>query len=185
MARSSEQPPKKKHTNKPRQPPVIELSDADRESCALEAEQKAEIHLKEALSIAEIGKAPNATVHSAYYAMHFCAIAALYRAGGVGKRKDVPASHEHVIQHYIRLAEGLDDPFLKTSGALLNRARDDRVRADYYVGTDQTMTFGLGGANREEAVEAAAVAARFVQAWTTLWGDADPNRRRRSPPRDR
>lgn len=81
MARGSKQPAKKKHANKPRPEPIIELSESDREFSATEAEQKAEIHLREAVNIAEWGNAPNAALHSAYYAMHFCAVAALYRAG--------------------------------------------------------------------------------------------------------
>lgn len=52
-----------------------------------------------------------AGIRSAYYAMHFIAVAALFRTGGVGKRKDVPESHEHVSEHYGRLAETLPPPF--------------------------------------------------------------------------
>jgi hypothetical protein len=183
MARGSKHPPKKKYVNKARQAPVIEHSDSEREFSANEAEQKAAIHLREAISIAEWGNAPNAALHSAYYSMHFCAVAAIYRSGGVGKRKDVPESHEHVIQHYIVLAESLDDEFLKTSGTLLNRARDDRMRADYFVGADQGRNFGLQGASREEASEAAEVAARFLKAWTDKWTDVYPHRILRPVPR--
>lgn len=185
MSRGSMQPPKKKRENKARQAPVSELSDADKEFFANEAEQKAVIHLGEAVSVAEWGKAPNAALHSAYYSMHFCAVAALYRAGGVGKRKAVPASHEHVIQHYILLTESHGDEFLKTSGILLNRARDDRMRADYFVGADQERGFGVQGARREEASEAAEVAKRFLKAWTDIWDNVHPHRVPRPIPRGR
>ena len=87
-----------------------------RSSQAEEAEAKAAIHLGEALAMSSWGGAPNACIHSAYYAMYFIAVAALLRAGGVGKRKDVPESHEHVIQHYAKLAETLPDPYKKVAG---------------------------------------------------------------------
>lgn len=166
MARGHKQVPKKKHVNKERQAPIVVLSELDRTFFAYEAEQKAKIHLNEAMAIAAWGKAPNAAFHSAYYSMYFCAIAALYRSGGVGKSKGVPGSHEHVIQHYILLAESIDDDFIKTSGTLLNRARDERIRADYFVGVDQEVGFGVQGESSGEASEAAEVAARFLQAWT-------------------
>jgi uncharacterized protein (UPF0332 family) len=75
--------------------------------------QKAVTHLEEAERLAQWGGAPNACVHSAYYAMHHCAAAAILASGGVGKRKDVPQSHEHVIQHF--------GGFLGESGKVLSR----------------------------------------------------------------
>ena len=176
MARGSKQPAKKKHVNKGRKVPVVELAEYERDFRADEAEQKAVIHLSEAIGIAQWGNAPYAAHHSAYYSMHFCAVAALYRSGGVGKRKDVPESHEHILQHYSILVESLDEEFLKESGILLNRARDDRMRADYFVGVDQKIGFGLQGANRDEAREAAEVAAQFLKAWTNKWDAVSPRR---------
>lgn len=87
-----------------------------------------------------------------------------------------------MIQHYISLAESINDEFLNMSGTLLNRARDDRMRADYFVGVDREGKFGLRGASREEAVEAAEIAARFLRAWTERWTDVDPPRIVRSAP---
>lgn len=179
MARGAKQPPKKKHTTKERSVPVVALSDAEREFFADEAEQKAEIHLGEAQAIANWGNAPNAGLHSAYYSMHFCAVAALYRAGGIGKRKDVPQSHEHVLRHYILMSETVEDPFIRQSGMLLNRARDDRMRADYFIGSDQTINSGIQGASPEEATEAAELAVKFLQAWQDEWNRALPSRLRR------
>jgi uncharacterized protein (UPF0332 family) len=75
----------------------VPLSDTERAIKAKQEFEKAMIHLTEAEDIAEWGGAPNACVHSAYYAMYHCATAALLAAGGVGKRRDVPQSHEHVI----------------------------------------------------------------------------------------
>ena len=106
MARGARQPPKKKHTTKERNVPLAALSDAEREFFADEAEQKAEIHLGKAQSIASWGNAPNAGLHSAYYAMHFCAVAAHYRAGEIGKRKNVPQSHVHVLRRYVDQENG-------------------------------------------------------------------------------
>jgi len=87
MARGVKQPPKKKHANKERPAPVAALSELEREFFADEAEQKAAIHLSEAIGIANWGSAPNAALHSAYYSTHFCAVAALYRNGGSENRK--------------------------------------------------------------------------------------------------
>ena len=165
MARGIRQPAKKKHFNKPRLVAVTPLSDLEREFRAAEAKQKAKIHLEEAVAIAAWGKAPNAAIHSAYYAMHFCAVAALYRAGGVGKLKAVPESHEHVIKHYIQMAEAIDDEYLKDSGMELNRLRDDRMRADYFIAVDQEEGSGITGASPEEANEAANAAELFLEAW--------------------
>jgi hypothetical protein len=68
--RGKKHPPKKKHANKPRPAPVVPLSDGDRSSKAQEEFEKAMIHLIEAERLAEWGRAPNACIHSAYYAMH-------------------------------------------------------------------------------------------------------------------
>ena len=123
-------PPRKRHANRPRPAPVVPLSDLERAIKAQQEFEKAMIHLIEAERIAQWGGAPNACVHSAYYAMHHCAAAAILAAGGVGKRGDVPQSHEHVIQHYGNLVA--DEPgFLGQSGMVLSRARTDRMVADY------------------------------------------------------
>jgi hypothetical protein len=78
--------PKKKHANRPRAAPVVPLSELERGIKAQQEFEKAMIHLIEAERIAKWGSAPNACVHSAYYAMHHCASAAILAAGGVGKR---------------------------------------------------------------------------------------------------
>src|SRR3982074_146006 len=85
-------PPKQKHVTKPRPAAVAPLSDSDRSIKARAEFEKAMIHLIEAERLAEWGNAPNACIHSAYYAMHHCASAAILAAGGVGKRRDVPKS---------------------------------------------------------------------------------------------
>lgn len=142
-----------------------------------EAEQKSSIHLHEAVAIATWGGAPNAAIHSAYYAMHFCAVAALYRAGGVGRRGDVPQSHEHVLLHYIKLTETNDHPFIRESGRLLNRARDDRMRADYFVGMSGQGRSELQGASTDEATEMAELANQLLSAWRERWNERQSNRR--------
>jgi len=58
-------PPKKKHVNKPRTPPVVPMSDSERSIKAQEEFEKAMFHLIEAERLAEWGNAPNACVHSA------------------------------------------------------------------------------------------------------------------------
>src|SRR2546430_9436904 len=123
-------PPKKKHPNKPRPPAIVPISDIDRSVKAQQEFEKAMTHLIEAERLAEWGRAPNACIHSAYFAMHHCASAAILAAGGVGKHRDAPKSHEHVIEHYGKLvaAEAGD---LGQSGMILSRARTDRMVADY------------------------------------------------------
>ena len=103
MSPRKKHPPKKKHSNRPRPLPVQPLSDHDRSVRGQEEFNKACIHLSEAEKLAEFGQTPNACIHSAYYAMHHAAAAALYASGGVGPRRDVPKSHEHVIEHFGKL----------------------------------------------------------------------------------
>lgn len=130
-------PPKKKHANRARPIPVAPLTDEER-GCRAKGEfRKALVHLAEAQKLAAWGEAPNACVHSAYYAMHHCAVAALLAAGGVGKAKDVPRSHEHVIEHFGKLVER-ETGTLAGAGRLLGRARTDRVDADYGLLTTST-----------------------------------------------
>lgn len=123
-------PPKKKHANRPRPAPVSPLTDEERRERAKAEFRKALVHLSEAEKLSAWGEAPYACVHSAYYAMHHCAVAALLAAGGVGKAKDVPRSHEHVIEHFGKLVAG-ESGSLAGTARLLGRARTDRVDADY------------------------------------------------------
>jgi hypothetical protein len=90
-------PQKKKRANRPRRDAIVLLSELDRKIKAQQEFGKAMIHLIEAERMAEWGNAPNTCAHSAYYAMHHCAAAAILAAGGVGKRRDAPQSHEHIV----------------------------------------------------------------------------------------
>jgi uncharacterized protein (UPF0332 family) len=158
--RGKTHPLKKKHTNKPRPPAAVPLSSLERKIKAEQEFEKAMIHLLEAEQLAAWGNAPNACVHSAYYAMHHCASAAILAAGGVGKHGDVPKSHEHVIQHYGKLvAEEPGD--LRQSGMILSRARTDRMVADYDL---------VSGANKHDAAATAADARKFISACANKWG---------------
>lgn len=56
--------------------------------------------------------------------------AALLAAGGVGRLGDVPNSHEHVAEHYLKLVTGAPEP-LGSTGDALDRARAMREVADY------------------------------------------------------
>ena len=156
-------PPKQKHVNKPRPTVVAPLSDSERSIKAQAEFDKAMIHLIEAERLAERGKAPNACIHSAYYAMHHCASAAILAAGGVGKRGDVPKSHEHVIEHYGKLVAA-EPGSLGQSGRVLSRARTDRMVADYDL---------VRGANNGEAAATTAEARAFVDACMSNWGFYD------------
>jgi len=121
------------------------------------------IHLIEAERIAELGNAPNACVHSAYYAMHHCAAAAILASGGVGKRRDAPKSHEHIVQHYGRLVASEPD-YLGQSGMVLSRARTDRMVADYDL---------VRGITNDDATATAKDARQFVEACKAKWGFED------------
>jgi uncharacterized protein (UPF0332 family) len=161
--RRNQHPPKKKHTNKPRPTPIVPMSDVEREIKAQQEFEKAMIHLIEAERIAAWGAAPNACIHSAYYAMHHCAAAAILAAGGVGKRRDVPQSHEHVIQHYGNLIAS-ESGYLGQSGMVLSRARTDRVVADYDL---------VRGVTNIEAAITAKEARQFVDACRIKWAFED------------
>ncbi len=128
-------PTKKKHPRRPREVPVLPLSEGERRERAQLEYRKANLHLAEAEALVEMAAAPNACAHAAYYAMHHGACAALLLAGGVGKRKDVPKSHEHVLEHFTSLVLNETGPLART-GLMLNRARGERVIADYDLGAD-------------------------------------------------
>ncbi|MCB1488534.1 MAG: hypothetical protein KDJ88_13905 [Bauldia sp.] len=153
-------PPKKKHTNKVRKPPVEPLSEDERSALAQQEFDKSVLHLEEAESLSGWGKTPNACAHSAYYAMHHCAAAAILAAGGVGKRKDVPKSHEHVIEHFGKLTES-EPGFLGDAGRALSRARTDRDVADYQL--ERSVSSADAAATTIEA-------RKFVDACAAKWG---------------
>jgi uncharacterized protein (UPF0332 family) len=157
--RGKKHPPKKKHKNKPRPEPIVPLSDGDRQIKAQQEFEKAMIHLIEAERLATWGNAPNACVHSAYYAMHHCASAAILAAGGVGRHLDVPQSHEHVIQHYGNLVDS-EPGYLGQSGMVLSRARTDRMAADYDL---------VRGITNAEAVVTVREARQFADACKSKW----------------
>ena len=161
--RGEKHPPKKKHVNKPRPAAVVPLSDSDRSIKAQQEFEKAMIHLIEAERLAAWANAPNACIHSAYYAMHHCASAAILAAGGVGKRRDVPKSHEHVIEHYGKLVEA-EIGNLGQSGRVLSRARTDRMAADYDL---------VRGGNNTDAAATTAEARAFIDACKSKWNFSD------------
>lgn len=117
------------------------------------------MHLAEAERLANWGQAPNACIHSAYYAMHHCAAAAILLAGGVGKRGDVPKSHEHVIEHFGNLVEH-EAGALGQCGRMLSLARSERMMADYDLVRD---------AKPSEAAETVADARKFFDACRARW----------------
>jgi uncharacterized protein (UPF0332 family) len=99
---------------------------------AQEEFDKAVIHLVEAERLAAWGEAPNSCIHSAYYAMYHAASAYILASGGVGKRLDVPKSHEHVLQHFGKLVAS-EPGELSLMGKELSAARNERMVADYFV----------------------------------------------------
>jgi hypothetical protein len=95
--------------------------------------------------------------------MHHCASAAILAAGGVGKRRDVPKSHEHVIEHYGKLVAAEPGNFGQ-SGRVLSRARTDRMAADYDL---------VRGASNRDAAATTAEARAFINACMSKWGFHD------------
>jgi uncharacterized protein (UPF0332 family) len=156
-------PPKKKRVNRPRRDPIEPLSDLDRQIKAQQEFEKAMIHLIEAERMAEWGNAPNACAHSAYYAMHHCAAAAILAAGGVGQRRDAPQSHEHILQHYGNLIAA-EPGYLGQSGMVLGRARTDRMVADYDL---------VRGITNADATATVKDARQFVDACKAKWNFED------------
>jgi uncharacterized protein (UPF0332 family) len=152
-------PPKKKHENRPRPEPVVRLTDGERRTRAAQEFAKAQMHLVEAERLANWGQAPNACIHSAYYAMHHCASAAILLAGGVGKRGDVPRSHEHVIEHFGNLVEQ-EAGMLGQCGRMLSQARSERMMADYDL---------VRSATPSEASDTVADAQKFLAACRARW----------------
>jgi uncharacterized protein (UPF0332 family) len=152
-------PPKKKHPNRPRSEPVIPLTDDARQALAAKEFRKAEMHLSEAEALSKIAVAPNACAHAAYYAMYHCAAAYILAAGGVGKRKDFPASHTHVIEHFGKLTVN-EGGALADAGPMLSRAQTDRDVADY----DLIETIA-----QKDAAETAAEARKFLDACDAKW----------------
>jgi uncharacterized protein (UPF0332 family) len=95
--------------------------------------------------------------------MHHCASAAILAAGGVGKRRDVPQSHEHVIEHFGNLVAS-ESGYLGQSGMVLSRARTDRMVADYRLVSDVTNA---------NAVATVKEARQFVDACKSKWAIYD------------
>lgn len=163
MSPRKKHPPKKKHHNKPRPHPVEPLSDLDRSVRGQEEFDKACIHLSEAEKLAEFARTPNACIHSAYYAMYHAASAALFASGGVGKRRDVPKSHEHVVEHFGKLVAN-ETGELAGLGKVLSVARNDRLVADY------DMVHGATGIDADETTK---LARKFVDTCMNKWGFSD------------
>ncbi len=160
MTRGKRQyPSKKKHANRPREVPVVPLTDEQRAAKAQREFDKAIAHLSEAERHAAWGQAPNACAHSAYYAMHHCAAAAILSSGGVGKYRDSPKSHDHVTEHYGALTKA-EPGYLGVSGLALIQVQAQRGVADYELNQ---------GVNGREAKSTTLEARRFVDACAARW----------------
>ncbi|KGD91930.1 MULTISPECIES: HEPN domain-containing protein [Rhizobium/Agrobacterium group] len=159
MAKNLSHPPKKKKTNKPRKEPVTPIGEEVRKHKARLEFSKSIIHLKEAQRLAAWEQAPNACVHSAYYAMYHCATAVILASGGVGKKLDAPESHTHVIEHFGKIIRNQQKD-LEHLGMTLNRARTDRMISDYGL---------VEGVDNELAASTTEDATTFVQTCREVW----------------
>jgi uncharacterized protein (UPF0332 family) len=95
--------------------------------------------------------------------MYHAATAALFASGGVGKRRDVPKSHEHVVEHFGKLVAN-ETGDLAGQGMVLSTARNDRMVADY------DMVRGAAGI---DAAETTKLARKFVDACMSKWDFSD------------
>jgi uncharacterized protein (UPF0332 family) len=95
--------------------------------------------------------------------MYHAAAAALFASGGVGKRRDVPKSHEHVLEHFGKLVANETND-LAGQGQVLSAARNDRMVADYDM---------VRGAEHIDAVETTKSARKFVDACGKRWNFSD------------
>lgn len=155
-------PPKKKHPKRPRLETVKPWTDAERTERAAYEFQKALKFLTEVDKILPLRTVPNACVHSAYYAMYHCACAAILAAGGVGKLRNFPESHKHVLEHFAKLTAN-ETGALAGAGAALNRVMGLREIGDYGVNRDPSH------ADAEIAVQEAH---NFINACREKWNPA-------------
>jgi uncharacterized protein (UPF0332 family) len=81
----------------------------------------------------------------------------------VGKRRDAPQSHEHIIQHYGNLTAS-EAGYLGRSGMVLSRARTDRMVADYDL---------VRGVTDTDAETIVGEARQFVDACRIRWAFED------------
>jgi uncharacterized protein (UPF0332 family) len=161
-AKKMTDPPKKKHANRPRAIPANPWTEAERAERLVYEYQKAIWHLAEADKILPLRAAPNACVHSAYYAMYHCACAAILAAGGVGKLKNFPESHQHVLAHYETLT-AIETGALGGTAAALSRVLGLRELGDYGVNRNPSV------ADSETAVREAH---EFIAACCEKWNFA-------------
>jgi uncharacterized protein (UPF0332 family) len=91
--------------------------------------------------------------------MYHAASAAILAAGGVGRHRDAPKSHEHVIEHYGNIVQRHPDTLAET-GLWLNRTRTERVVADYDLSRD---------ASASDATEITGQAKRMLAAIRATW----------------
>lgn len=82
---------------------------------ASETWHKAKLHLAEAESLDPL-KTPSAAIHSAYYAMHHGARAALIRTDG----DTAPVKHRAVVNRFGQIAKRSSEDRLRKAGRLLN-----------------------------------------------------------------
>ncbi|MBY5667400.1 HEPN domain-containing protein [Rhizobium leguminosarum] len=152
-------PAKKKGTNRERKTPQPPLADKVREQKSSQEFAKALTLIAEAKILAKNGTTPHACAHTVYFAMYHCARAALLQSGGVGKTKDVPNSHEAVVQHFGNLNEnGFAGPV--NLGQVLNRARGMRVMSDYDL---------VEEISDDDATESVSEAVEFIEKCRSTW----------------
>lgn len=114
---------------------------------------KAKLHLTEAENL-DPRKTPSAAIHSAYYAMHHAARAALIRTDA----DKAPQKHHAVINRFGQIAKQSPDERLRAAGRLLNAALDERLDADY-------------GPPRSSSAETAEECVRNARTFLTICGD--------------
>jgi len=151
-------PEKKKHSPRPRPVPPPRLTYEQQLARAVAERSKALLHLGEAQDALRAEVAPNGIAHSAYYAMHHCAIAVLLVNGGVDRSGDVPGSHQLVIDKFSELARDIEG--LSECAVSLRQVQSDRIVADYELARSVSMA---------EAGSAVEQAKTFVKECEARW----------------
>jgi uncharacterized protein (UPF0332 family) len=144
--------------------PLVPLTKVQQRNIAREEFTKAKTQLSEAVSIRTLGKAPGATVSTAYYAFEHAACAAILLLGGVGVKGDFPKNHRDIGLHIGLLTAA--DTELANLGMLLMQVYTLREYADYSLQRHPS---------REEAEFAVQCASDFIAACLRKWkSEIDP-----------
>lgn len=164
-------PPKKKHQTRPRQIPVVPLTDIQRETISNHEFARAAALATEAESVLKLAAAPSSCVHTAYFAMEHCACAAILRFGGVGKELSFPKKHQDIILHIERFTAD-ETGNLSGFGDGLKVVYRLREAADYFTSRNPSNA---------DAAFAVETMRKYLDATREKWKFISPNQYLEAP----